>query len=1407
MAEEIGVNIEIDVTNSQRILADLSRQLLRNDELIAQLKKNGVSWADSFSDKLKELKERIDILGLSSFNYYKQGKNLSQTHINKIKKEIAAVAKLTKMYQQMQAATSQFKFGKSTLLDISKEPFTAHLRDPFKKQKEKELKEQEKLAKTTAKWENKFWSNIDKARLKTQKDDLKAFLTTLQEVSKTHIAASLGGKAATKDLERRKKELEKFGTWEKNFWYNLSQAKIKAQQEDLKRFIKSLQDASKSYTTASLGGQAAVKDLEKRKQALQKFETWEKNFWHNIGKAKLKAQKEDLKRFIDSLKETGRIYKKIKDDNLRAFITSLQANDISGNRVLASLGGKRAQKELEKFRKEQERIIRQQNKVRGETGRLVDGIVLKERRLTSEYLAQLGVQNKLKTVALLLKQTYKETISIANILNTALKISTYALVNKVADFGTFLQESATIASDFIGYKNALAIAAGSQEQATRRMQDAVKIAIQLKLSITAVVKEFSKFINATTLAGLSIEKATNIFKDYAIAARVLNLNEERTSSMFLALEQMVSKGTVSMEELRRQLGDHLPGALNLAAQAMGYSKDKIGEFVKAVSQGKIKSLELVEALGELVKKKTSPYLTAALDKYTAKIQHLQNAITLLKEKIGKVFGWVVGGGAEFIGDVLFWFNKFLPNSATLGAAFDSAGNAIVSADGYLQDWNKDLIASQNETKTTAEKLKDFSDQMKIATSELNVAQMSVLAFTGIIATNASFNVLKMLLSPLNKIKDLFIAIFGLKIASKFRIIGTAFAYGIDIIKNFPKYIGILRLALAGLMDPLGWLAIGFTAISSGLFYFLVHSKKGSVILKVFDNHLIELTDSLSTYSEELDNYLVKASKVQNFQAIDQITQQQQELEKIHNRIVLLANKKKALEQSLGTIEKYLAEHGYYTENAKQALQFIQLLDLEIQALTNYEKTLKTSFESTKNEIDDQVKSLNELLKKYKEWSDNSESYLLDVKINIVGLPKSQQKEILIRYKAVQIALQRIAKEAQNAADINKIMSQEMAKAEKQIQLERLQRRIKDANDSTKKFDDTFKKLFKTISDGTRSTKQEKEQIGLSSFEIERLKISYEQETLDKQISELATKALTKAQRAQIETLKQALALYVKLRTETLQQKEAEDKRKKTLEELTRQQEDFNKLRLQGFDLIKEFLPLEQQYALQIEEIDKKLKAYGATAEQIKKVHRKVWKDILANAKETQITLEDVTKQLAEKMQSHFSDFFFDVMQGKFENMADSFKQALDRMVADAMAANLTKYLMGQVAPSGSFDGILGSIVSGLFGVNQTATPPSTGISFTTAASFTGGAFPQFATGGEFRVGGTGGTDSQIVAFRASPNEIVSIKTPSQQKQENKSQVINITMNISTPNADSFMQSKNQILNDIKLQMQHAGRLS
>lgn len=79
--------------------------------------------------------------------------------------------------------------------------------------------------------------------------------------------------------------------------------------------------------------------------------------------------------------------------------------------------------------------------------------------------------------------------------------------------------------------------------------------------------------------------------------------------------------------------------------------------------------------------------------------------------------------------------------------------------------------------------------------------------------------------------------------------------------------------------------------------------------------------------------------------------------------------------------------------------------------------------------------------------------------------------------------------------------------------------------------------------------------------------------------------------------------------------------------------------------------------------------------------------------------------------------------------------------------------LAKAANSGPFPANLGAIAG-------VAAATSSLVSTIQGASFqpTG-----FQNGGNFKVGGSGGTDSQLVQFRASPNETVSVKTPGQEK--------------------------------------------
>lgn len=70
----------------------------------------------------------------------------------------------------------------------------------------------------------------------------------------------------------------------------------------------------------------------------------------------------------------------------------------------------------------------------------------------------------------------------------------------------------------------------------------------------------------------------------------------------------------------------------------------------------------------------------------------------------------------------------------------------------------------------------------------------------------------------------------------------------------------------------------------------------------------------------------------------------------------------------------------------------------------------------------------------------------------------------------------------------------------------------------------------------------------------------------------------------------------------------------------------------------------------------------------------------------------------------------------------------------------------------------------------------------------------FANGGSFQVGGVGGIDSQLVAFKASPNETVSVTKPGQSIGGSSGVVVNIINN----NGSSVQQSQRQTAGGVEL---------
>lgn len=102
----------------------------------------------------------------------------------------------------------------------------------------------------------------------------------------------------------------------------------------------------------------------------------------------------------------------------------------------------------------------------------------------------------------------------------------------------------------------------------------------LGLDFSSTANAYAGFAAAARGTALEGEKMQQVFSSVAKASAALNLGASETQGVLLALQQMISKGTVQAEELRGQLGERLPGAFQIAARSMGMTTQELGKLLE-----------------------------------------------------------------------------------------------------------------------------------------------------------------------------------------------------------------------------------------------------------------------------------------------------------------------------------------------------------------------------------------------------------------------------------------------------------------------------------------------------------------------------------------------------------------------------------------------------------------------------------------------------------------------------------------------------------------------------------------------------------------------------------------------------------------------------------------------------------
>lgn len=181
---------------------------------------------------------------------------------------------------------------------------------------------------------------------------------------------------------------------------------------------------------------------------------------------------------------------------------------------------------------------------------------------------------------------------------------------------------------FQGFVATMQAATGSVKVAREEYNFLRQISDELGVRVDTLTVNYARLAVSLKHVSDGSKISRDVFLGVAQAARTMHLGAEDTRLMFYALTQMASKGVVSMEELRRQLGEKLPGVMKIAADAIGVQTD---ELIRMVKTGEMQAIPFLRLFGPALQEafgESAKIAAGSLDAALARVQNLWQDFTV-----------------------------------------------------------------------------------------------------------------------------------------------------------------------------------------------------------------------------------------------------------------------------------------------------------------------------------------------------------------------------------------------------------------------------------------------------------------------------------------------------------------------------------------------------------------------------------------------------------------------------------------------------------------------------------------------------------------------------------------------------------------------------------------------------------
>lgn len=208
----------------------------------------------------------------------------------------------------------------------------------------------------------------------------------------------------------------------------------------------------------------------------------------------------------------------------------------------------------------------------------------------------------------------------------------------------FLQDFPAQVGNAVGqlqtFRNTLGAISPTADEAAASNQLILDLVDKYNVPLQSARDGFTKLYASMAPAGFSGDEIRDLFTGITQAAATFGMSADKVDRVNYAFAQMASKGQVMSEELKGQLGDVLPGAMALFAEAAGFKGPKaIQDFSAALEDGAYKGQAMVALLknvGVVMKQEFGPGAEGAARTFQGVINRMQNSMTLLYESFEPV---------------------------------------------------------------------------------------------------------------------------------------------------------------------------------------------------------------------------------------------------------------------------------------------------------------------------------------------------------------------------------------------------------------------------------------------------------------------------------------------------------------------------------------------------------------------------------------------------------------------------------------------------------------------------------------------------------------------------------------------------------------------------------------------------